>query len=100
MGKMSTTSREKTSGIQMSIYHQIQGKLRCKLLNKTKHVEVDRHFIKEKLEVGIICQPFVRYEDQFADILTKAVASKPFAEILSKLSIEDLTTQFERECRN
>ena len=25
----------------------------------TKHVEVDRHFIKEKLESGLICTPFV-----------------------------------------
>lgn len=25
----------------------------------TKHVEIDRHFIKEKLEGGMICMPFV-----------------------------------------
>nr|GEV54460.1 hypothetical protein [Tanacetum cinerariifolium] len=39
--------------------------------DRTKHVEVDRHFIKEKLEVGIIKLPFVKSEDQLADILTK-----------------------------
>jgi len=27
--------------------------------DKTKHVEIDRHFIKEKLEAGIISFPFV-----------------------------------------
>ena len=27
--------------------------------DRTKHVEIDRYFIKEKLEVGIICMPFV-----------------------------------------
>ncbi|KAJ0603580.1 putative RNA-directed DNA polymerase [Helianthus annuus] len=32
--------------------------------DRTKHIEVDRHFIKEKLETGIIELPFVRSEDQ------------------------------------
>nr|GEV11240.1 putative reverse transcriptase, RNA-dependent DNA polymerase [Tanacetum cinerariifolium] len=41
--------------------------------DRTKHVEVDRHFIKEKLEAEIIKLPFVKYEDQLADILTKVV---------------------------
>ena len=27
--------------------------------DQTKHVEVDRHFIKEKIESGIISTPFV-----------------------------------------
>ncbi|GKE75717.1 putative RNA-directed DNA polymerase [Tanacetum coccineum] len=37
--------------------------------DRTKHVEVDRHFIKEKLEAGIIELPFVKSSDQLADIL-------------------------------
>ncbi|CAL8160383.1 unnamed protein product [Prunus armeniaca] len=37
--------------------------------DRTKHVEVDRHFIKEKLEKKIIRLPFVKLEDQLADIL-------------------------------
>lgn len=27
--------------------------------DRTKHIEIDRYFIKEKLEEGIICTPFV-----------------------------------------
>ena len=27
--------------------------------DQTKHVEIDRHFIKEKLEARIICIPFI-----------------------------------------
>ncbi|XP_076908792.1 uncharacterized protein LOC143565815 [Bidens hawaiensis] len=41
--------------------------------DRTKHIEVDRNFIKEKLETKIISLPFVRSEDQLADILTKVV---------------------------
>ena len=55
--------------------------------DRTKHVEVDRHFIKEKLEDNTIELPYVKSEDQLADILTKAVAGRIFAEILSKLNI-------------
>uniref|UniRef100_A0A6N2KJR5 Reverse transcriptase Ty1/copia-type domain-containing protein n=1 Tax=Salix viminalis TaxID=40686 RepID=A0A6N2KJR5_SALVM len=40
--------------------------------DRTKHVEVDRHFIKENLDRKIIQFPFVWSEDQLADILTKA----------------------------
>ena len=30
--------------------------------DRTKHVEVDRHFIKEKLEGNLICMPYVSIE--------------------------------------
>ncbi|RVW76345.1 hypothetical protein CK203_049862 [Vitis vinifera] len=40
--------------------------------DRTKHVEVDRHFIKQNLDAKIIRFPFVKSEDQLADILTKA----------------------------
>ncbi|RVW35157.1 Retrovirus-related Pol polyprotein from transposon TNT 1-94 [Vitis vinifera] len=46
--------------------------------DRTKHVEVDRHFIKRNLDAKIIQFPFVKSEDQLADILTKAVSSKIF----------------------
>uniref|UniRef100_A0A2N9GKU7 Uncharacterized protein n=1 Tax=Fagus sylvatica TaxID=28930 RepID=A0A2N9GKU7_FAGSY len=45
--------------------------------DRTKHVEVDRHFIKEKLTEGLICTPFVRTENQLADILTKKYQTLP-----------------------
>ncbi|CAL9009278.1 unnamed protein product, partial [Prunus brigantina] len=36
--------------------------------DRTKHVEVDRHFIKERLEDKTLQFPFVKSEDQLADI--------------------------------
>ncbi|RVW28964.1 hypothetical protein CK203_094773 [Vitis vinifera] len=38
----------------------------------TKHVEVDRFFIKEKLDDKIVELPKIRSEDQLADILTQS----------------------------
>ena len=58
--------------------------------DRTKHVEVDRHFIKEKLEAKIIQIPFVKTEDQLADILTKAVSSRIFHNSLDKLGVDDI----------
>ena len=58
--------------------------------DRTKHVEIDRHFIKEKLTSGTICTPFVQSGEHFADILTKGVGSKPFHGILGKLGMRDI----------
>ena len=66
--------------------------------DRTKHVEIDRHFIKEKLENETIKLPHVRSEDQLADILTKAVATQSFENVLHKLGVGDPTTQLEGEC--
>jgi len=64
----------------------------------TKHVEVDRQFIKDKIEDSSIELPFVRSEDQLADILTKVVTCKAFTHVLNKLSIDDPTAHLEGEC--
>jgi hypothetical protein len=58
--------------------------------DRTKHIEVDRHFIKEKLDSHIISLPFIRSVEHVADILTKAVASKSFEENLEKIGMTDI----------
>ena len=55
--------------------------------DRTKHVEVDRHFIKEKLDKGIICFPFVNSTSQLADVLTKAISGKEFHSVIGKLGM-------------
>ncbi|KAK8951274.1 hypothetical protein KSP39_PZI003194 [Platanthera zijinensis] len=58
--------------------------------DRTKHVEIDRHFIKQNLEEKIIQFPFVKSEDQLADVLTKAVSSRNFNDSLDKLGVRDI----------
>jgi len=41
--------------------------------DRRKHVEVDRYFIKEKLDSGLICCSFVSSNDQLEDVLTKGL---------------------------
>ena len=58
--------------------------------DKTKHVEIDKHFIKEKIESGQICIPFVTSGEQLVDILTKGLPRPIFHSRVSKLGMIDI----------
>lgn len=58
--------------------------------DRTKHIEIDSHFIKEKLDAGIICLPFVTSSQQTADILTKSLARSTFEHLIDKLDMIDI----------
>ena len=60
------------------------------LHDRTKHVEVDKHFIKEKLESGLICMPYIPTAEQIADIFTKGLHKKQFDVLMGKLTMEDI----------
>ena len=58
--------------------------------DRTKHVEIDRNYIKDNLDSGTIEIPYTRSSDQLADIMTHAVTSSLFNASLSKLGICDI----------
>ena len=58
--------------------------------DRTKHVEIDRHFIREKIDHGIVCLPFVKSSDQLADVLTKGLSPNMFLGIMSKMGIRNI----------
>ena len=60
--------------------------------DRTKHVEVDKFFIKEKLDDKIVELLKNRSEDQFVDILTKVVSRRVFSKFLDKLDMCDIYT--------
>ena len=60
------------------------------LHNRTKHVEVDKNFIKEKIESGQLCTTYVPTYEQVADILTKGLPRKQFEKLTSKMAMEDI----------
>jgi Reverse transcriptase (RNA-dependent DNA polymerase) len=57
---------------------------------RTKHIEVDCHFVREKIQSKEIETPFVKSEDQLADILTKGLNVKAFENISCKLGLYNL----------
>lgn len=48
---------------------------------RTKYIEVDYHFIREKMQAKEIETPFVRSEDQLIDIFTKRLDPKSFKKL-------------------
>lgn len=58
-------------------------------LDRAKHVQVVEHFIKVKLDSGLICTPFVPTDNQIVDILTKGLSNN-FENLVSKLGMESI----------
>ncbi|KAJ4706604.1 Retrovirus-related Pol polyprotein from transposon TNT 1-94 [Melia azedarach] len=58
--------------------------------DRTKHIVLDRNYIKDNLDSGQIKVPYIKSADQLADIMTHAVASGPFYASLSKLGMCDI----------
>ncbi|RVW31850.1 Copia protein [Vitis vinifera] len=54
----------------------------------TKHIDIGRHFIKEKLEEGVVCMSYVPSEHQLTDILTKGLNSSMFHNLIFNLGME------------
>ena len=52
---------------------------------RTKHIEVDRHFIREKIASGCVATSFVNSNDQLADIFTKSLRGPRVKYICNKL---------------
>ncbi|KAJ1704540.1 hypothetical protein LUZ63_004319 [Rhynchospora breviuscula] len=57
---------------------------------RTKHIELDCHFVRDKIKDGFIATQYVRSSEQLADILTKALGKQQFHYLLSKLGISNL----------
>ena len=58
--------------------------------DKTKHMEINRHFIKEKPEEGAICLLYIPIEEQVVDIFTKGLQKDQFDKLICKLGLEDI----------
>jgi hypothetical protein len=54
---------------------------------RTKHIEVDYYFIREKVLNGDILTKFISIVDQLADIFTKGLSSTRSALLQSKLMV-------------
>lgn len=55
--------------------------------DRTKHVEVDRHFIKDHLKKGHICTPFVLTHNQLTDLFTKGLGTLQFLSLIGELGM-------------
>ena len=58
--------------------------------DRTKHVEVDKHFVEEKLDSKLICTPYVLTHGQLVDILTMGLTSSSFRKVTSELGMYNI----------
>nr|GFC52083.1 retrovirus-related Pol polyprotein from transposon TNT 1-94 [Tanacetum cinerariifolium] len=61
--------------------------------SRTKHIDVRYHFIKEKVEKGIVELFFFGIEYQLADLFTKALPEEMFKYLVRRLGMRCLTPE-------
>jgi hypothetical protein len=54
---------------------------------RTKHVEIDLHFVRDRVAIGDVQVLHVPTSSQFADIFTKGLPSSTFSEFRSSLNV-------------
>lgn len=65
---------------------------------RTKHVEIDIHFVRDNVAVGQVRVLHVPSSHQFADIFTKGLPSSLFREFVSSLNIHATSVSIEGAC--
>lgn len=55
---------------------------------KTKHVEIDCHFIRDKAKQGYIHPSYMTSTQQLADVLTKILSVEQHQKLLTKLGVQ------------
>lgn len=57
---------------------------------RTKHIEIDCHVVRYKIQVGLLHLLPIPSKDQIADILTKPLHAGPFTSLHTKLGMFDI----------
>ena len=51
---------------------------------RTKHIEIDCHFVHEKIQLGLISTGYVRTREQLGDIFTKPLSENRVSYLCNK----------------
>ena len=54
---------------------------------RTKHIEIDCHFIREKIQFGLISTGYVKTREQLGGIFTKALSGNQVNYLCNKLGM-------------
>lgn len=57
---------------------------------RTKHIEIDCHIVREKLQTGLLRPVHIQSSHQLADIFTKPLGSHQFIHLLSKMGVNNI----------
>ena len=54
---------------------------------RTKHIEIDCHFVREKIQLGLISTRYVKTREQLGVIFTKALCGNRVSYLYNKLNM-------------
>ena len=57
---------------------------------RTRHIEIDCHFIRDKIQDGSVVTRYIPSSNQLADVFTKALGNEAFSSIIRKLGVLDV----------
>ena len=57
---------------------------------RTKHIEVDYHYVRGNVKAGLIKPTYVPPKAQIADLFTKIVLVHQHTHLLSKMGVQDI----------
>ena len=59
---------------------------------RTKHIEIDCHLVREKIQLGLIFTGYVKTGEQLGDIFTNALSRDQVSYLYNKLSMINIYT--------
>lgn len=67
---------------------------------RTKHIEVDCHYVRDQLKAGIVKPFYVNTKSQLVDVFTKIVSVDQHGKLLSKMGVAAAPhSHLEGECK-
>ena len=57
---------------------------------RTKHIDIDCHFVRDQLKAEVIKTGYVHTSQQLADVFTKAIPVAQHQKLLFKLAVSNL----------
>ena len=66
--------------------------------DKSKHIEMKYHFIRDMVQKGMVKLQYVSTEENIADVMTKPLSMMNFRHLQDNLGMEENVSLTEREC--
>jgi hypothetical protein len=67
---------------------------------RTKHIEIDCHLVREKVQAGVVKTYHISTSEQPADVFTKALSVPQFSNLINKLGMINIYSNLRGSVKN